>query len=217
MLPAWQNPSSHELSGQITWKNREKPRTRFPQVRIGLPAHREWDKNTHEMQLAWSLLDQNELDDGQIEQVAEKSIAIILALLARGLEDYPYSDFKIDPEYFSPNEIHLLSLRTALRNQWSGLTVEEWVRWLSTHWCLERHLRVALRKLRGEQRDTFRIRPLEGYLQVVEAPTPKFTAPRIGKSVQMLRDLGLLELDNAMAVVLTSQGRHELEVACHGN
>lgn len=63
-------------------------------------------------------------------------------------------------------------------------------------WGVARHLRVALRKLRGERRDTFRIRPLEGELRVVEAPAPVFTQPRVSRAQQVLRDLGLVEYDD---------------------
>jgi hypothetical protein len=76
-------------------------------------------------------------------------------------------------------------------------------------------LRVALRKLRGEQRDTFRIRPLESEFRVVEAPQPTFTFPRVGNTVQILRDLGLIDYNVDGAVILTALGSQELE-ACHG-
>jgi hypothetical protein len=80
-------------------------------------------------------------------------------------------------------------------------------------WGVARHLRVALRKLRGERRDTFRIRPLEGELRVVEAPEPVFTQPRVSRAQQILRDLGLVAYDDEGVLVLTDRGRTELE-AC---
>lgn len=179
-------------------------------VRNELPALSDWQEPTHELQRGWNL-ESLRLDDDHLEAVATESISILLALLARGVDEYPYGDFELDPEYFDPGEVHLLSLRHASRSDWAGLTVEGWVRWLSVHWGVARHLRVALRKLRGERRDTFRIRPLEGELRVVEAPVPVFTTPRVGKSVQILRDLGLIDYDNEGAVVLTARGRVELE------
>ena len=93
------------------------------------------------------------------------------------------------------------------------MTVEEWVRWLSVHWGIQRHLSVALRKLRGERRDTFRIRPLEQELRVIEVPPPAATVPRLGKAFQILRDLDLTDLDANDWPILTSGGRKELE-AC---
>lgn len=181
------------------------------EVRGGLPKLEDWQDTNHELQRGWALHSLR-LDDENLEKVAAESIAILLALLARGVDEAPYADFEfLDPEYFDPREVHLLSLRHAARTDWAKLTVDEWVRWLSVRWCVGRHLRVALRKLRGDRRDTFRIRPLEGELRVVEAPQPTYTIPRVGKTLQMLRDLGLTSVNKDGATVLTDRGRLELE------
>jgi hypothetical protein len=181
------------------------------ETRATLPPLEQWLVAGHELQRGWRL-ESLPLDDDKLEAVAGESLHLLLALLARGVDEYPYEDFELDPDYFNPQEIHLLSLRHASRNAWSGLTVSEWIRWLAVHWCVGRHLRVALRKLRGERRDTFRIRPLEGELRVVEAPRPTYTIPRVGRTVQILRDLGLIDFDDEQAVCLTDRGRSELEV-----
>lgn len=184
------------------------------EVRADLPPLGSWLESGHELQRGWRL-QALRFDDDKLEVAAEESVQILLALLARGVDEYPYADFELDPEYFDPQEIHLLSLRHASRTTWTGMNVGEWVRWLSVNWCIGRHLRVALRKLRGERRDTFRIRPLEGELRVVETPPPTYTIPRVGRTVQILRDLGLIDFDDEQAVVLTDRGRAELE-ACLG-
>lgn len=182
-------------------------------VRGELPALADWQHENHELQRGWRLQNLPLNDDTKLEEIAQESIAILLALLARGVDEYPYGDFELDPEYFDPREVHLLSLRHASRAEWAGLTVEGWVRWLAVQWGVARHLRVALRKLRGERRDTFRIRPLEGELRVVEAPAPVFTQPRVSRVQQILRDLGLVEYDDEGVMALTDRGRTELE-AC---
>jgi len=182
-------------------------------IRATLPALADWQNEDHELQRGWRLEDLPLKDDTNLEEIAGASIVILLALLARGVDEYPYGDFELDPEYFDPREVHLLSLRHASKNEWVGLTVEDWIRWVAVHWGVARHLRVALRKLRGERRDTFRIRPLEGELRVVEAPEPVFTQPRVSRAQQILRDLGLVEYDGEGVLVLTDSGRTELE-AC---
>ena len=179
-------------------------------VRGALPALADWQNEDHELQRGWRLQNLPLKDDASLEEIAQESIAILVALLARGVDDYPYGDFELDPEYFDPREVHLLSLRHASKNEWMGLTVEAWIRWLAVRWGVTRHLRVALRKLRGERRDTFRIRPLEGELRVVEAPEPVFTQPRVSRAQQILRDLGLVEYDDEKVMVLTDLGRTEL-------
>jgi len=182
-------------------------------VRGTLPALADWKHEEHELQRGWRLQSLRLDDDTNLEEIACESIEILLALLARGVDEYPYSDFELDPEYFDPREVHLLSLRHASKNEWAGLTVEGWIRWVAVQWGVARHLRVALRKLRGERRDTFRIRPLEGELRVVEAPAPVFTIPRVSRAQQILRDLGLVEYDDEGVMTLTDRGRSELE-AC---
>jgi len=139
-----------------------------------------------------------------------------LSLIARGLDDNPYAEFDFDPDYFDPREIHLQSFKHAWQSIWSDMTMEEWVRWLAIHWGVQRHLSVALRKLRGERRDTFRIRPLEQELRVIEVPRPAATIPRLGKALQILRDLDLTDLDADGWAILTNSGRSELE-ACLGS
>jgi hypothetical protein len=184
------------------------------EVRASLPPLASWLTAEHELQRGWSL-QRLGLEDDQLEAVAEESVQILLALLARGVDEYPYADFDLDPEYFEPQEVHLLSLRHASRTTWAGMSLGDWIRWLSVQWCVVRHLRVALRKLRGERRDTFRLRPLEGELRVVDAPAPTYTFPRIGRAVQILRDLDLIDFDDEEAAVLTNLGRAQLEV-CRG-
>lgn len=187
--------------------------TLVTRTRGTLPALADWQNEDHELQRGWRLQSLPRKDDTSLEQIARESVAILLALLARGVDEYPYGDFELAPEYFDPREVHLLSLRHASKNEWAGLTVEEWIRWVAVQWGVARHLRVALRKLRGERRDTFRVRPLEGELRVVEAPEPAFTQPRVSRAQQILRDLGLVKYDDEGVMVLTELGRAELE-AC---
>lgn len=185
-------------------------------VRGELPELADWQHEGHELQRGWRLQNLPLNDDTKLEEIAQESIAILLALLARGVDEYPYGDFELAPEYFDPREVHLLSLRHASKTEWARLTVEAWVRWLAVQWGVARHLRVALRKLRGERRDTFRIRPLEGELRVVEAPAPVFTQPRVSRAQQILRDLGLVEYDDEGVMILTDRGRTELETCRAG-
>ena len=185
-------------------------RAQIERVRSELPALADWRHENHELQRGWRLQAMDLDDNSSIEGVAVESVAILQALLARGVEEHPYCDFEIDQAYFDPREIHLLSLRQSFFGEWDGLTVEAWIRWLAVQWGVTRHLRVALRKLRGERRDTFRIRPLEDELRVVEVPAPVFTQPRIVKTLQILRDLGLIDHDKD-AMTLTVRGQTELE------
>ena len=150
----------------------------------------DWSGNEHEIRRAWRTASLAEAG-APPEEVAKESAILLLSLLVRGLHDDPYQEFDLDPAYFAPAEIHLASLRQKAP-EWQDWPLREWASWIGRRWCIERHLHVALRKLRIENRDTFRIRPLDGLLSLVEAPPVVFTSPRIAKAEQILRDLDLL-------------------------
>jgi hypothetical protein len=182
------------------------------ELKLTLPPLDAWQDESHEMQRGWRILD-TEVNDRTLAGLFEESLQVLLSMLARGIDANPYGGFEFDPDYFGPQELHLLSFGRAWGSIWANLTIEEWARWLSVHWGIERHLSVALRKLRAERRDTFRIRPLEEELRVVEVPRPAATIPRLGKAFQILRDLGLTDVDDDAWPHLTASGRKELE-AC---
>lgn len=182
------------------------------EVGASLPGLGAWQDDSHELQRGWRILDAGVSPDTH-GSLVEEGVQILLSLLARGGTANPYAEFEFDPDHFDPREIHLQSFDHAWQSTWGEMTMDEWVRWLAVHWGVQRHLRVALRKLRGERRDTFRIRPLEQELRVVEVPPPAATIPRLGKAFQMLRDLGLTTPEESGWPVLTSTGRQELE-AC---
>lgn len=179
-------------------------------LKSSLPHQDAWSDERHEMQRAWRILEL-EINDDNLPALLHESTHVLLSILARGIDASPYSDFEFEPDYFASQELHLVSLRRAWESTWSEMTIESWVRWLAVRWGIQRHLGVALRKLRGEHRDTFRIRPLEQELRVVEIPRPAATIPRLGNALQILRDLNLTKPDEAGWPHLTSSGRVELE------
>lgn len=179
-----------------------------------LPLTSAWQDDGHEIQRGWKITRAGSTASSP-ELVAE-GVQILLSLIARGLDGNPYVDFEFEPDHFDPREIHLLSFKEAWQSTWAEMTIEEWVRWLAVRWGVQRHLSVALRKLRGERRDTFRIRPLEQELRVIEVPFPAATVPRLGKAFQILRDLDLIDLDANDWPVLTPSGLKELE-ACRAS
>lgn len=180
-----------------------------------LPDLNAWQKDYHEMQRGWKILELG-IEDTALASLVQEGIYLLLSLKARGLNDNPYKEFDFEPDHFDSREIHLLSFNRAWQSIWTEMTIEEWVRWLAVHWGIQRHMNVALRKLRGEHRDTFRIRPLEQELRVIEVPLPAATVPRLGKALQILRDLDLMDIDADRWPVLTDSGRSELE-ACLGS
>lgn len=68
----------------------------------------------------------------------------------------------------------------------------ELLRWVLLHWGIDTHLRVALRKLRGQSQSTFRIRPSDQGLEVTGIPAAVHTRPRFNQAVRILKDIGAL-------------------------
>lgn len=180
------------------------------ELRSSLPPLGAWQDDAHEIHRGWRILKAG-AEHETLSVLVEEGIQILLSLLARGIDENPYTEFEFEPDYFDAREVHLLSFQQAWQSTWSDMTIEQWMRWLAVHWGVQRHLSVALRKLRGERRDTFRIRPLEQELRVIEVPPPAATVPRLGMAFQILRDLGLTELDDDGCPGLTNDGHKELE------
>jgi len=182
------------------------------ELRSSLPKLSAWQDDAHEMQRGRKILGTGTAD-ADLALLVNEGVQILLSLLARGIDEDPYGEFEFGRDHFDSREVHLQSFGRAWRSTWGEMTIEQWVHWVAVHWGVQRHLNVALRKLRGERRDTFRIRPLEHELRVVEVPHPAATVPRLGKAFQILRDLDLTSPDNDSWPILTSSGREELE-AC---
>jgi hypothetical protein len=75
------------------------------------------------------------------------------------------------------------------------MTGREWLEWLAGHWLLDAHMRVALRKLRYQTQDSFRIVPGDDGFRVREdgIPPAQLAAPRLRSAFRFLYDLGMLD------------------------
>ena len=132
-------------------------------------------------------------DDAQT--LIELSLTV-LALLARrdDLSQSPYGGVAMPPEALTNYPINLASFRSRVA-MWRAMPIPAVLADL-VMWCLNTHLRVALRKLNQTGRSTFHLRPSERGLEVVgEIPPPANTTPRFHQAVQILRDIGALTRD----------------------
>ena len=164
-----------------------------------LPDIAQWSEASHEVQLTESIA---QLSRPRAEKSAESRSTMILAGLQsltalshrRPDGDNPYGELVFDEGYFNYYPINLKSFDYHLVKTWSSLSVQEMLRWLLLNWGIEVHLRVALRKLRGQSQSTFRIRPSDRGMEVIAAPPAVHTRPRFNQAVRVLKDIGALEL-----------------------
>lgn len=164
-----------------------------------LPGLGAWQHDDHEVQLGWRIEQTARSSEGHeddLRAVLRDCVALLVALAARPHPPLPYRGFDLADDYLDNYPINLQSLALHAAETWRSLPLDELAAWVATRWGVETHLRVALRKMRFEAKETFQVRPDDDGLFVVAAPPPVFTAPRFRTSVQILRDLNLLGLDD---------------------
>jgi hypothetical protein len=182
-------------------------------ARSSLPEIGDWENENHEMRLGWKLTEIiRPVDNASPAEALQVAMEILLALAAR--EEDTHAEYDLFPNFaqLESYPINLTSLRANAQQQWRDLPLGDLLGWLVTHWGLDVHLRVALRKLQVEGRDTFRIKPTDEGLRLVGHIQPAFTSPRIAQALQILHDLGALAIDGeTRGRRLTATGRELLE------
>jgi hypothetical protein len=157
-----------------------------------LPPRLRWTDPRHEFLRSFDV--RGYADEGDVGACLLASLDTLLALAARHLEVHPYREVAIPPDYLSDYPLNLASFHQKLVGEWSSHTLAQWAGTLAIEWGVEAHLRVALRKMHYESRDTFLLYATDDGIrrrQKTDAPLPSFTASRLNRAVQFLADLGL--------------------------
>jgi hypothetical protein len=162
------------------------------ECRRSLPMHSDSQSPDHEVNLGDALLVAQ--NNKNIDEVVGLSIRILLSLVARGIADLPYGELVVADRFFETYEINLFALRRCAAHDWQELSGLKWLEWLAASWALRVHFRVALRKLRYQSQDSFRIVPLDEGYRVREAPRAQWSSPRLAQALRFLADLGALDL-----------------------
>lgn len=188
------------------------------QVRKGLPHLSAWQDDNHEIALGRGVREiyWKKKEEEPYAAILRTSLDTILSLVARGLvNEHPYGKFTFDDHYFSYYPVNLKSLWRHVNGLWRDYSLQYLIGWLAGQWGIERHLRVALRKLHHEKLDTFHVRPTEHGLVPIHEPDLVFTSPRFKQGVQILKDIGAISLStNNTHLELTDQGHTLLGEVC---
>ena len=160
--------------------------------RRSLPKHQDSQSAEHEVNLGNALLQAQ--NDKNVEEVVGLSVRILLSLVARGLDESPYGALVVADRFFETYEINLFALRRCAVDTWKPLNGLQWLEWLAASWAIRVHFRVALRKLRYQSQDSFRIVPLDDGYRVREAPRAQWSSPRLAQALRFLCDIGSLDL-----------------------
>ncbi|MFH2122769.1 MAG: hypothetical protein ABIJ50_04725 [Pseudomonadota bacterium] len=163
-----------------------------------LPLLANWQDPHHEIQQVLqieTLCGETSTSETRIA-IIEKCITALFALASREQTNLGYGDFHFPNNYFQYYPINLRSFHYHCEHTWKNMKLKEWLQWLCHNWGIEAHLKVALRKLRGQSQSSFRIWPSDIGMAVVEPdhiPEAVFTTPRFRQAIQILQDIGALE------------------------
>jgi hypothetical protein len=181
------------------------------------PSREAWEAEGHEIQIAKKLLEGLNHGESAVALVDCVLRLLVMLVMRDDPSQQPYGKLAMSPDALSDYPINLESFRQRVA-RWGDMPVAEMFADLVT-WCLNTHLRVALRKLRQTGRSSFHLRPSEYGLEVVgvEIPLPTHTTPRFWRAVQILRDIGALTRDLSTQnhqTRLTDIGEKLMEAAC---
>jgi len=165
-----------------------------------LPLISDWSRDSHEFQLANTIRRAARSDEDA--ECLRASASVLLALAARHRHPYPYVEAGVPADYLRDYPLNLNSFAAEIEGAWGEMTISEWLGELAASWGIEAHLRVALRKLHHESKDTFLVRMTDEGLRrppdAKEPPLPGFTASRLSIAVQFAVDLGLASWEMAV-------------------
>ncbi len=178
-----------------------------------LPAFGHWADDAHEIQ-AMRRINQKTGQQGtrlrDLSQISDDALTILSALFFRAENAGDYGDFTFVDRYLDRYPVNLQSVRAHWNNQLSAMTIKEGLARLVQRFCLDAHLKVAMRKLQNQGQNTFRFELGEQHLIIKEIPQAAQTSPRFRQTLRILQDLNLLE-DHNDQMRTTARGKALVE------
>jgi len=165
-------------------------------IKSRMPKLAAWENPNHECFFSRKIWEDcsNKRTDRLYNDILRMAIETMLLLSARNEpQSQPYGKFEFPENYFAYYPINLQSFKNNSTKRWHALTLQQLIGWLAQKWGIETHFGVALRKLHREKLNTFKIRPTDEGLKIIEIPEPGFTAPRFRQGLRVLRDLGAID------------------------
>ncbi len=165
-----------------------------------IPKYECWSDDNHEVMLAEKIVLLSGQNKSQLNRtsIVKAAFQLLMILSEREQTKCIYESIAFPGNYFHAYPINLSSLLKESHLTWSALKPNDLLVWLFSKWGIDAHLRVALRKLRGQSMSTFRIRPTDFGLEVIDIPPAVHTSPRFKQAIRVLRDLGLLQVEGGI-------------------
>jgi hypothetical protein len=187
-------------------------------TRQNLPSLADWLDSEHEIALTMKALET--YGSSSKREVRTELLILggklLMTLAARDVvNESPYAPLEFPSDYLNLHQINLDSLRNLSHTNWSAMHLNQWLAWVAGHWGIEAHLRVALRKLRYETKDTFHVLPTDRGFSVEAMPEPTYTSPRFVQAVQILSDIGAIQRTPVDSLIALTPLGEELWRECH--
>ena len=166
-----------------------------------LPDFTDWKNDQHEIQCMYRvnlLSNKAGASREEVKAVLLDSLKIIAAIIGRPENAEGYGRYTFPDQYLDYYPVNLQSVLTDWPSLIKDKPVAEGMALFSQRYCLDAHLRVAMRKLRQQGKNTFRFEPGEIGIVIKATPRAANTTPRFKQAVRILMDLGLLERSDSL-------------------
>jgi len=187
----------------------------FNDISNQLPGFSDWQHDLHEIQCMTRvnfLTNKKSINKDELTAVIKDSLSILAAILCRPENSMGYGDINFPEGYLSYYPVNLNSVLDDFTQSLSDLNIKDALSKFTQNRCLDSHLRVAMRKLQQQGKNTFRFEPNELGLIVKSIPRAAHTSPRFGQALRIVTDLGLLSRDGGL-LRTTNQGKLFVEAA----
>ncbi len=166
-----------------------------------LPEFNNWQHEQHEIQCmnrVNQMTNKKGVNRQELFKITEDSLFILAAILCRPENKPGYGKVVFPEGYLSYYPVNIESVST----DWSGhlekLSIQSAMALFSQTRCLDAHLRVAMRKLSQQGKNTFRFEPGELGLSIRAIPRAANTTPRFKQAIRIITDLGLLSREDGL-------------------
>jgi len=169
-----------------------------------LPPISDWTNVKHEIQCLYRIVRETGLMNttwDQLITITQDCVTVLAAVLSRPENQVGYDQYQFPDNYLDHYPVNLKSLKQEWKKGIGEQPIQDGLISLSQHYCLDTHLRVAMRKLSQQSKNTFRFEPSEIGLKLNGIPKVANTTPRFKQAVRIMQDLGLLESKSAKLIV----------------
>lgn len=168
-----------------------------------LPPFDDWVNEAHEIQLIEKIVketDQKSVSNDMLAHITEWSLNALAAVCCRPENQAAYGAVQFRAGYLDPYPVNLNSVPRAVKHTVAGQTLHEALVSFTSNYGLDSHIRVAMRKLRQQGKNTSRFEITEYGLAIKDIPPATHTSPRFYQTMRILRDLGLVIVRDELLV-----------------